>query len=408
MTPEHRMSIARWIAGIGILTAVGLLWPDIGQYGANDWAALSSAAALIALAVNLGVDTAYGTITFVPVIVLAVYHAFGLKPALSSTSLGLLIGGAAFLTSSWNRLPEKKWWAKVASLPYEIGRSGLSLLAADWANRNLYGQNPLIIIPAFSALLPLVISLLVYLIVYDLIILGDLRLRGISIKEAIQEDRITTLAIQLLPLGLAPFAAITYAQLGILAFGIFELVIFTVVIVVNRLTLAQDRLSERVAQLQSISTMNQLLRTGLELDSLLQTVYLQIASLLKVDNICIVLGKPGISEPLWQPRLICENGRTVERPESRKVDGFSNWVMENGQSLIAESVGQKAQELSISPPPNARSWMGIPLIASRRTMGSLSIWIGLREETGRVFTDKDFEVFSTIAAQTEVSLENAL
>lgn len=408
MAFESRTGVVRsiWIAGI--LAIAVLQFPGLPQDVAG-WIRLGSFALLIAITLNLGVPTTFGTVTFIPVAALMAYFVLGIGGGLT-----VLVGGQ--ILSLALRLPrllrqsrrERAWWVGAADALWPLAHAGISLVAADRAYRVLDVPPPLTSIDALRDLLPLIVAPVIFLLSYNTLLALDLWLRGLKIARTFVENRRVVLAIQLLPMAVAPFAAIAHTSLGLPALIMFELIVLTAAIVVYYLMLARETLERRVDQLHSFSAMNRALRTTLERDALLETVFLQIANILHIRNLHIVLKDESGGPDQWELALAVENRRIVKRSEPMpKLDGFNRWIYDQRQHLLAASVDDTATELRISNPPAGRSWIGVPLAASGRILGSIYIWLDQDEQADRVFNDSDLDLLAAIAAQTGVALENA-
>ncbi len=69
---------------------------------------------------------------------------------------------------------------------------------------------------------------------------------------------------------------------------------------------------QQVAELSSLSVVSQALRTSLELDALLETIYVQVAHLLSVNNFIVALVNPSRGE-LYFP-LAVRQGKRIDLP----------------------------------------------------------------------------------------------
>ncbi|HEC21497.1 MAG TPA: GAF domain-containing protein, partial [Chloroflexi bacterium] len=302
------------------------------------------------------------------------------------------------------RRDQMPWWQHAGAVLFPIGQNGLSFLAADWAYRTLGGSPPLMAIRSLQDLSPPVIAPVIFLIAYNVLLILDLALQGVPVVPALRRNLRALLAVELLPMALAPFSALALFALGVFAFLLSEIVLLTIAIVVNRLTIAQESLQHQVQRLRSFSAVSRSLRTSLDVDSLLETVYLQVANLLEVRNLHVLLGSP---ENL-QIRFAVEGGRRARYEPPFRPDDFARWVIREHLPLLAESVKEKAAELGLERPPQARVWMGAPLMASNRVLGCMYTWLEPGEQLERLFTGEDLDTFTTIAVQAAVGLENAL
>ncbi len=410
MTPAERSALARWALGVGLLAATGLLWPGVGGPVLAAWLPLAGAAALAGGVHYLGIPSGFGWVSFLPVATLMAYLGLGRDAALAATTIGLLVGGGLHLGFNRNapRLGTRPWWVRIGEVLFPIGANGLGLLAADAAFRALGTPPPLVGIRALRDLLPIVVSPAFYLLVYDALLAGDAWLRRQEIAPALRSQARTVLAIQLLPLALAPFAAVVRARLGEMAFSAFEAIVLALAVVVNRLVRAQSTLRVQVDQLQTLTAVNQSLRVSLELEPLLRTVHAQVASLLNVRNVAIWLAEGTPGAPRWKARWVSQAGHRLADPGQQPLDGLTRHVLTVRSPLLAASVRQTAGQLGVEDPPEARTWMGVPLRTSNRDLGCLVTWLESGEQPGRAFEQSDLALLTTIGVQVEMALANAL
>jgi NtrC-family two-component system sensor histidine kinase KinB len=409
MSPEKRSAIFRSLTGLTVLAYTAVTWPHLTGWGLIDWLLFGSVALLLALVQNLGVSTGLGPVTFSPIISLMAYMAFGRETGWLAMIAGLVLGGAWQVgTSLTASRRTASWWEITSGGMWPIGQNGLSLLAADWAYHSLDGSLPLAEITSYQALLPIVVAPVVFLIAYDLLIAFDLLLQDAGRLRLLVVHRWVLLAVQLLPMALAPFSALALSRLGIFSFFLSEIILLAIVIVINRLTITQDALQQQVKQLSSISSMNRSLRTSLEMDALLETVYLQVANLLSVKNLHIVLIKEVGERTESVLRYAVEGGRRAQHTAPFHPDDLASWVIKERVPLLASPIQETAQRLGLRHTPRGRAWMGAPLMASNRTLGCMYTWLDKDERPDQTFGESDLDMFTTVAIQAAIAVQNAL
>ncbi len=407
MTPEKRTAITHWLLGLGILVIAGLFWSGLRPFNLFDWILVGTLIVLVAMVQNLGVKTDFSLITFLPVIVLTAYFSLGHERGLLVVVIGLMLGGIVRLIQAL-RPNNISWWAAVGNeLLWPIGQNGLSLLAADWAYHTLGAPPPLLTINSLDAMAPVLAAPMIFLLVYDLLVVIDWWLKTTPIREAISADLRTWLGIQLLPLVLAPFSAIAIHNIGLAAGIIFELILLTIALVVNRLVITQGTLRHQLKQMRSFSGVSRALRTSLEVDSLLGNIYVQYVGVFHIKNMHVMLVN---KEEPPQSRLAfaVEGGRRVPKDTPFQPSDLAEWVLRERLPLLASPVKATGDRLELTNLPEARAWMGVPLLASSRVLGCMYTWIKPDELPGRDLNNADLELFATIGVNAAVALENAL
>jgi PAS domain S-box-containing protein len=182
--------------------------------------------------------------------------------------------------------------------------------------------------------------------------------------------------------------------------------LLAIAVAVNRLVRTQGSLQSQVRRLSSFSSVSRALRASLELNELLDTIYLQVAHLLDIDNFYVVLLDADANQ-LHFP-FVMREGRREARPWHERGNTFIEWVIDERQSLlVSDNVAAVAERMGLNPPESGlRSWMGVPLLASDRTVGCMAAYtVGSSERT---FGEEDLELFGNVAVQSGVAVENAL
>ncbi len=402
-------AIVRWISGAGMVIVGLLLWTQLQDLSPLSWLLLVSMAIVVALVVNLGVDVSYGQVTFMPVAALMAYFALGLQAGLAVLIVGLLLGGVGhFLRAVRHpRDRQQPWWRRTGQEIWPIARNGVSMLAAHWAFTTLGATPPLEALTSREVILAALQAPVIYLVVHDLLLAVDLWLRGFPVILTLMDNRRALLAIQLLPLALAPFASIALYQVGLAAFLLFEIILLAIAVVVNRMTWAQSSLQHQVTQLRSFSAMSQALRSSLQIDELLTTLYEQVSRLLGVRNLRVLLSDKEDRHKITQVFAI-ENGVRVQRDLTSPLDDLTRRVLEGHDPVLIQHIDPAVQRLGLSTLPRARAWLGVPLLASDHALGAMVTWLEPGEQPERTFTETDLAMFAAISTHAGMTLENAL
>ena len=399
----------RWlviVAGLGVAGYYGrLAAPSV-----LGWIEIASLAALIGLVHNLGLRASFGDVTFMPTAVLMAYMVMGREGGMVAAAAGLLVGCGAQVARHWRQPQQdrsRSAWARAARDLWPFGQNVLSLLAADLAFTTLGEPAPLARILSLQDMPPVLFSPIIYLIVYNLLLAADLWLAGLPVVRSYIQNRRVMMAIQLLPLALAPLASLALHGLGLWVFFIFEIILLTVVVVVFYLMQTQESLEVRVDQMHALSAMNRALRTSLERDALLETVFLQVANVLKIRNLRIMLRDDPTGPDNWVVALEVVDRKIKDAGSEARIDGLTAWAIQERQPLLADPVPETAFRLKVASLPPGRAWMCAPLVASGKTLGAMSVWLAEDEQPARSFSQADLDLLSAVAAQTGVALENA-
>jgi PAS domain S-box-containing protein len=406
MGSKKRNAIVSWaLVGITLALAASMLPEALASE-------LSLQAGVTVLAVallhNLGLPLKrYGASTFLPVMALAAYLSLGLAVGLWVIIVGLVVGAAAIYVRQIGKIDaQTTWWVALGSALWPVAANGLGLWLADFAYRAFGAAPPLTRVAAPEMLLPFVAAAVLYLLVYNFMLTLDVWLAGQKWLAFYADNRRALLSVQMLPLPLAPLIAVALTTMGLPAYLILITVLLAIAIAVNRLVVAQTSLSKQVRRLSSFSSVGRAVRATLELRELLETVYLQTAHLLSIENFYVALLQEDTNQ-LHFP-LVVRDGHREARPWSERQNTFAEWVIDQRRPLlIADGVEQTAARMGLNPPERGlSSWMGVPLLSADRALGCMATYtVG---DSPRVFDEEDLELFSNVAAQASVSVENAL
>jgi PAS domain S-box-containing protein len=137
---------------------------------------------------------------------------------------------------------------------------------------------------------------------------------------------------------------------------------------------------------------------------LFETIRTQVNRLFDTRNFFIITYEGGnewtsayhIEEGVWQPPAVYPLG-----------SGFTSHILRTGTSVlicsVAESQDFHRQHGLVYVGKIAKSWMGVPLLSSGKPVGIMGIQNYERES---VYNDHDLTLFSTIAAQAVIALQN--
>jgi PAS domain S-box-containing protein len=220
-----------------------------------------------------------------------------------------------------------------------------------------------------------------------------------------RRENVTLILVAILPIPYATLSAVAIANFGLIAFLVFGGVFVIIGPILRNLSQTERDLQRRLEELSTISFVSQAMRTTLDLDALLTTIYLQVAHLLQVDNFYIALISPD-TKMLSYP-LAVRDGRRAEWPIRPLVDRLTdNVIITSTPILIREEAPEVLREMGfpeLDNPPH--SWLGVPLLSPERTLGCIGVF---HTEPGKKLSEKDQEILTTLAGQASVAIDNAL
>jgi PAS domain S-box-containing protein len=181
----------------------------------------------------------------------------------------------------------------------------------------------------------------------------------------------------------------------------------------NQLALAIERMRLLEAQQRQTREMTALYETAvsisgvLDVEKLIQRMYLQISDLFPLDSFLLALNEPDtdeihISAAMQENRVVPE---LIDQRYPISNSGLIGWVIQNQKMLLLADM--KTDPLPVKPvqfgKPN-RSWLGVPLISRGQMLGAVSI----HAYDPLKFNENHARLLESMAAQMATSLENAL
>ncbi|GIK66696.1 MAG: hypothetical protein BroJett018_44900 [Chloroflexota bacterium] len=282
----------------------------------------------------------------------------------------------------------------------------LGLAVAGWAYQRLDGDLPL---QSFSAgdSLPILALVGIYLAVYLATVVLNIRQNAIPVHQLDEVVRLnwqSLIGVLLVPLPQAILGAVAYHGISLLAFSLMVIGFALLVVGVQGLSQIQHRYEGQLQEIMTITAVSNAMRSNLELQALLQTIYLQVATLLDIKNFSVVLYDPS-SRYLTFP-LNIRAGQSEQRPGREAGKGLIERIITTRNPLLIQqeawSSAEKMDGGFIEFP--AYSWLGVPLPAQTRVSGAIVVW---SDGPQRQFTAKDERLLMTIAVQAGFAIENA-
>lgn len=161
-----------------------------------------------------------------------------------------------------------------------------------------------------------------------------------------------------------------------------------------------DEIEQRAADLATINTVSNALSGELDLNALIELVGEQIRTTFQADIAYVAL----LDEESKIINFPYEYGQHLEPLPFGQ--GLSSRIIETGQPLlINEEIEKRREQLGVPlMGRQARSYLGVPIFLSGKTIGVISVQSTTEEN---VFTQDDVRLLSTIAANVGAALQNA-
>ena len=238
----------------------------------------------------------------------------------------------------------------------------------------------------------------------------DPRNTGLALEKAREEDGPRSIAVApLLVKGRAIGTLTAVNKADQPAFTKDALTLITMfadqaAIAVDNARLFQER-DQRITELAILNEMSQVLSAVLEMDDLLATVHQHVSHLFDTTNFYIAVYEEGSEE--WTSIFELEHGQPQPRTRYKVGAGVTGYIIRTRQPVLLrnqqEGIAFEEERGIETLGPQSRSWMGVPLIAADRVVGVMAIQ---SYEQEHLYDDQDLALFSTIAAQVAVAIEN--
>ncbi len=176
-------------------------------------------------------------------------------------------------------------------------------------------------------------------------------------------------------------------------------------VAVENIRLSEER-ERRLTELAILNEIGRALSSSLELDELLEQVHRQVSRVFDTTNFYVAIYEPETDE--WGMAFWLEKGE--RQPEQRfKVGaGLTGHIIRTQEPLLLRDAQavlafHANQGIEVLGEP-AKSWLGVPLIAKEKVVGVMAVQ---SYEQENLYDEHALALFSTIAAQTAIAVDNA-
>ncbi len=178
-----------------------------------------------------------------------------------------------------------------------------------------------------------------------------------------------------------------------------------VAVAIQNARLFRER-EQRLAELAILNEIGRALSSTLRLEELVEVVHNQVSRIFDTTNFYIAYYDEASDE--WETLFEIEEGKRIP-PERYKVGaGLTGYIIRHKSPLLfrsqaeIEAFHQEQGITTIGRP--ALSWLGVPLIAADKVVGVMAIQSYEKEN---LYSEQDLALFSTIAAQAAIAMDNA-
>lgn len=324
----------------------------------------------------------------------AAWVLLGLAAALAITVLNGMIGALAIVlvpgTDRAGQIARLRLTALIA------GVIGLGLLAAQGIALLFNAVPPL---PLTDDLTPLLVHVLALMSAYVVVRLGTIWASVIAMPPMTWQQHILMIAGDMVPLALVIVLPQILTQAGEIVFYIVLAMLVLMGFYQGQFVMMRANLSRRSEETTAIRRLGDHFTTRLDLDELLQHLYMEVRGLIPATTYFVALYDDAY-EMLSYP-LVMRQGEPQNWPSRRLDTGCADQVIVSGQAL---RLSGKEMPLCTAFEGQPAAFIGLPL----RAEGSLIGVLGLSHATDPdAFSKNDLLVLALIAPQAAVAIRNA-
>jgi len=202
---------------------------------------------------------------------------------------------------------------------------------------------------------------------------------------------------------IAVSAALIFHEFNLPGLMIGAIPFVIAVVLFQRLGKARESLSQRVTELEILNQVGQAIASALDVDRLVELIYVETAKVLDVRNFHIAL----YDEDRNRISLVLDVDEGHRNPplEQSLEGGFVGWILRNKKPILIRDYPEEKGRLPVEPLDSSRvsSYLGVPMLSGERAVGM----IGIFSKQPHAFNEGHLVLLSTIAGQAAVAVENA-
>ncbi len=165
-----------------------------------------------------------------------------------------------------------------------------------------------------------------------------------------------------------------------------------------------EETQRRVTELATINEIGRAISSALDASELYELIYHHVSKLLDTNNFHIALYDP--ESELIHVEFLVEHGQVQPPVVLRLGQGLTSYLVRSGEPVLLSHGSDRflaEHGLSLEREP-ARSWLGVPMIAEDRVIGSIAVQSFDQDDA---FDAGHLELLRTIAGQAAVAIQNA-
>lgn len=256
-----------------------------------------------------------------------------------------------------------------------------------------------------SAYNEIVSILLLFAFAHTLILLTEMSVRKPRAIQNAGTDLVILLLIEVTPLPFIIISISAYSTLNLIVVSLTAGGMAIFAILINDSNRTRIDMERRLADISLINEISDLMRTSLDKQLLLDTLYEQITDLTGAQNFYVALYDPE-NEHIYYPIAVKDGVKQSWNPRGF-MDRLTDRVIQHGQPLfLPQRAYQEMQRMGVPVGDELiTAWLGVPLTTPDQVQGCLAIF---SYEADFSFSHDDEKLLNALSGQVSTSLANAL
>lgn len=245
--------------------------------------------------------------------------------------------------------------------------------------------------------------LMLYAFLHGILFSFHLVLTNNGPASSLRRSFVDLFLVETLPLPFILIAVLAYPAIQITALVVLGAFPTIVSILFNAMSIARLSMERRLQELSELNRFSQTLRAAVDLQELLAVIQEYINKLMGVNDLYIANFEP--VEEYIHYLLVVENNQRTQWASRPQGAFLTDQVIREQQPIIYNmQPGDPYPTLDISSTKcEIRSWIGVPLVSSTRTVSCLALYSCLPQAR---FTRPDLDLLTIIAGQVSAAIDN--
>ena len=164
-----------------------------------------------------------------------------------------------------------------------------------------------------------------------------------------------------------------------------------------------EETKRRNMQLSTLSQVSQIAASGQYLDEMLQLIVNMLGETMPA-RVCSIMLVDQKKNELVLKAAKCSSQEYWQKPNLKIGKSLISRVVKQGKALMVKDVTKEADYLypELAKKEGVRSLVSVPMIAKGNVIGLVNVY----SDKGRVFSDDDMRVLTTVSGQAALAIEN--